>query len=207
MKGFSLLETNLPSPKSPNPYASQSPKSLFPFVTISANADAPNTYNELTKTASDNNPTDNKGDKDKEDEDKEDEDKEDDEDEKNDEKSKNDCDSTNATAVYTVYQLPENVKVETGEESQECIMQFRAKLFRFIDSSKINNDKDENKDENKDDNKDEKSKNDHSKQSEWREVGIGPIKLLQSTDNIVPSSFSSSRIVMRREDKPGGHGK
>jgi hypothetical protein len=167
-----------------------SPKSLFPFVTISANADAP--YNELTKIASVNTPnvddssnTDNKDDKDeKVNEDKDDEDSEDD-----------NGDATNATAVYTVYQLPENVKVETGEECQECLIQFRAKLFRFEDLSKTNT------------NKDEKSKNNNIEpSSEWKEVGIGPIKLLQSTNKNESSSSSSSRIVMRREDKQGGNG-
>lgn len=109
-----------------------------------------------------------------------------------------------------VYKLPENAVVVTGEEDQECIKQVRGKLFRWgvpgtqssvgVSTSPDKNDSDSSKE----------------KISTWLEVGVGPVRILQEKiDSIIPNADGSTeesktlkkvRIVMRREEKKGGHG-
>lgn len=130
-------------------------------------------------------------------------------------------------ASMKIISLPENVKLVTGEENDECLLQMRAKLFRLnahvaVPSSGSN---------------DSLSRSSTaagqsapqgskaavdvtnvlaavgkssttgkaapaSKEAEWVEVGIGPLKILRRkfTDG-------HGRLVMRREDKAGGVGK
>ena len=83
--------------------------------------------------------------------------------------------------------------VKNGEENEESILQYRAKLYRLIPKT---------------------STEDESKQPNWREVGIGPLRILKTKKIILKdsnesdnaSSASTYRIVQRRECTPGGPG-
>jgi E3 SUMO-protein ligase RanBP2 len=96
-------------------------------------------------------------------------------------------DQTKPNTIYKTYEMPENVVIETGEENEKCKLQLRAKLYRL-------------------DVKDSKDVDDSSKKSgEWIEVGVGPIKILETLED--DESQRTSRIVMRREgEKKGGQG-
>lgn len=85
-----------------------------------------------------------------------------------------------------------------------------------IVASSNNNDKDKKqtppdaKEKKKDDNDDDKTGDDKalptkepSKPTKWRELGIGPLRVLRRKD---ASGAASSRVVQRRESAPGGMG-
>jgi hypothetical protein len=129
-----------------------------------------------------------------------------------------------------IISLPENVKLVTGEEDDECLLQFRAKMFRLnaqIDAAAKTNGAHEGasegsaEGENKEGDKAKlevnsvlsamgKEKNAKgaksapAKAAEWVEVGIGPLKILSRKSS--QGGAGSGRLVMRREDKQGGLG-
>ena len=97
----------------------------------------------------------------------------------------------NETGHETSPTKPEvSVDVDNGEKGEECIFQLRAKLFRLSTPEK-------GPEDDKDTNKDADAK------AEWVEVGIGPLRVLESTEEDVSSKY---RLVMRRENQPGGQG-
>lgn len=90
----------------------------------------------------------------------------------------------------TCIQSTTTESVSNGEENEVCILQFRAKLYRLVPVA-------------------------NEESSEWKEVGIGPLRLLKTTTNAandsspkkVDKSLSSTyRLVQRRECTPGGLG-
>lgn len=106
--------------------------------------------------------------------------------------------------------------VSNGEENEELILQYRAKLFALVPKPSPST-----SDKKSEDNK-EGSQSDEQvsqeQQKNWREVGIGPLRVLK-TKQINPSSPKQSssstddttssttfRIVQRRECTPGGPG-
>lgn len=129
-----------------------------------------------------------------------------------------------------VYHLPDNVSVVTGEENEECLFQFRAKLYRWNLMTIIS---DESFAESTPDDQSIKnsalpveSASPSKADGNWIEVGVGPVRILSGklidtsidkekienenchvNDKSVKSSFKKTRVVMRREDKKGGHGK
>lgn len=80
--------------------------------------------------------------------------------------------------------------MDNGEAGEECIFQLRAKLFRLSTPQQPS-----------DDDKDASKETDAK--AEWVEVGIGPLRVLESTEEDVSSKY---RLVMRRENQPGGQG-
>mmetsp|Transcript_491 Transcript_491/g.822 ORF Transcript_491/g.822 Transcript_491/m.822 type:complete len:440 (+) Transcript_491:3-1322(+) len=133
------------------------------------------------------------------------------------------CDAT-FTKICSL-PLPENAVVVTGEENEELLLQIRAKLYRLqslptkpsssssITSTAITSSitvapivEIEKKEEASVDEKEEVKQ----PQSEWVEVGIGPLKLLKKNKEEIENSSeggkSEGRLVMRREDKKGGLG-
>lgn len=143
---------------------------------------------------------------------------------------------TNANhASMKIISLPENVKLVTGEEDDECMLQMRAKMFRlnahataFTDAESKGNTAAEKSGEEaaaavqatgsgavdvanvlaavgkaSEASKAGKSGSSvGSREAEWVEVGIGPLKILSRK----VGAQSSGRLVMRREDKQGGLG-
>lgn len=113
--------------------------------------------------------------------------------------------------IYTLAGGP----IITGEEGEECIFEVRTKLYRLSYNNPLPT---PSSTENKDDNDSIKdgcsSKEDASKNnvtSEWIEIGVGPARLLKSlplpeTADTPSSQKQKVRIVMRREEKKGGHG-
>lgn len=188
-KPSSLSELDIPSPKSPkvNPFASTSP-SNNPFMKMVTGKEK--LWDQFATEASKSSTTSVNTDdgivathaKDSA------EDKESDNDddvEKDEDPGKDDpeAEQTKSTTVYKTYEMPENVVTETGEENEKCKLQLRVKLYRL------------NIDEN----------NDSKKSVDWVEVGVGPIKILQTLED--DESQRSSRIVMRREgEKKSGQG-
>jgi len=95
------------------------------------------------------------------------------------------------TKVSATYLQPTTTEsVSNGEENEVCILQYRAKLFRLVPVV-------------------------NEVSSEWKEVGIGPLRLLKTTTNATNNSSpkkednsvtSSYRLVQRRECTPGGLG-
>ncbi|XP_030374660.1 E3 SUMO-protein ligase RanBP2 isoform X2 [Scaptodrosophila lebanonensis] len=80
--------------------------------------------------------------------------------------SAEDAEEYEPTAQFTpVIPLPELIEVVTGEEHEVVLFEHRAKLLRFVKES-----------------------------GEWKERGLGNIKLLQDRDNV-----NQVRLVMRRE--------
>lgn len=151
-------------------------------------------------------------------------------------------DDSNAldTQNFVKYTLPE-VVVINGEEQDQCLLQVRAKLFRLhtaqpiVPSSTTTSSAEHNEDTTATNEDKEKvikvvpkiptssvfslelpkpaeADNTTSKSAEWVEVGIGPVKLLQSQQESSDSTGNGKkkqvgRLVMRREEKKGGIGK
>jgi len=135
-------------------------------------------------------------------------------------------DDTASASVGGILQAEENIS--NGEEGEECLFECRAKLFRLAkkiikekvqkppnmdnvsngvvaasqkEQSPLSSGKQEeskNEKNEKEAEKQEEAKN----EMEWREVGIGPARLLKKSKN----GSSSTRVVMRRETQPGGSG-
>ncbi|GMH60353.1 hypothetical protein TL16_g03027 [Triparma laevis f. inornata] len=72
-----------------------------------------------------------------------------------------------------------------GEESEQCVLQLRIKTFRLTTSRDVS------------------SSSAPKKFGEWKEMGIGPIRVLQPTVDTVTTHV---RLVQRRETTPGGQG-
>lgn len=124
--------------------------------------------------------------------------------------------------LTNTYNLPENVVIVTGEENETCLQQLRAKLFRWVLNSATPSIPADTTISST--NSDESPKTEQKRPSEslggsvdgyWVEVGIGPVRLLRErqeddsekeSDNTV-DQIRKSRIVMRREERKGGHGK
>lgn len=110
-------------------------------------------------------------------------------------------------AVYGKTYAMTGGPILTGEESETCLLQVRAKLFKLVTKLPEKPDSD-------DDAADTKSRDKRSPESapakEWSEVGVGPLRVLKAKESGSDTSSSSSnngaRIVMRREDKKGGLG-
>ncbi len=116
--------------------------------------------------------------------------------------------------TFVKYSMPENVTVVTGEEQDECLLQVRAKLFRLgtSHSSSSSSGSRASSAESKPVGNEaasasvfadivqesSSSASSGAGAAEWVEVGIGPVKLLQS--------LVAGRLVMRREEKKGGIG-
>lgn len=79
----------------------------------------------------------------------------------------------------------------TGEESDECLLHFRVKLYKLKQNLILDSDDVERKA--------------NSNDMEWIEIGVGPLKVLQ--ENKSDEITKKSRLVMRREDKKGGIGR
>jgi hypothetical protein len=79
----------------------------------------------------------------------------------------------------------------TGEESDECLLHYRVKLYKLKQNLSHLSDNLEGKG--------------NSNDMEWIEIGVGPLKVLQESKS--DESSKKSRLVMRREDKKGGIGK
>ncbi|GMH96248.1 hypothetical protein TrST_g8452 [Triparma strigata] len=79
-----------------------------------------------------------------------------------------------------------------GEESEQCVLQLRIKTFRLTTARDLEKAPPT-----------ETSQSVPKKVGEWKEMGIGPIRVLQP-----PSSSSTThvRLVQRRETTPGGQG-
>lgn len=138
---------------------------------------------------------------------------------------------SNAHASMKIISLPENVKLVTGEEDDQCLLQLRSKLYRLnanISSAvlastttvsateKANGDADHSHagvsassvlgavaDSAKSAGTNKKT--DQPGRVEWAEVGIGPLKIL-SRKSDTSAGGSVGRLVMRREEKQGGIG-
>lgn len=143
-------------------------------------------------------------------------DEDDNDDQEGDDNNNNQQDQPSPGKMYTTYALPENVIVVTGEEQDECLLQLRVKLYRL---GVKETGKSKKKGEEEEEEKKEEVKIDITA-AEWIEVGIGPLKVLRQKEDEVAAtedsnntdigkqcSSSSSRLVMRREDKKGGIGK
>jgi len=122
-----------------------------------------------------------------------------------------------AKAIVTL----QEIEPCNGEEGERCILQLRAKLFR-LSEIKENTSKQSIQAKTTQDSKDgdnvgeklqkncqptEKNKSVDEKKSvalEWKEVGIGPARILVSSGQ--EEKTCPGRIVMRRETKPGGQG-
>jgi len=180
-KKSSLSELDIPSPKSPkvNPFASTSP-SNNPFMKMVENKEI--IWEKTTSTSSS---TDGIAATTKDKIEEKESDNDDDDDAEKDDDTGNDpeTEQTKASTVYKTYEMPENVITETGEENELCKLQLRGKLYRLnIDEI-----------------------NDSKKSVDWVEVGVGPIKILQTLED--DESQRTSRIVMRREgEKKSGQG-
>jgi hypothetical protein len=105
-----------------------------------------------------------------------------------------------------VYHLPDNVIVSTGEENEDCLSQLRAKLYRWIPKTETDLTSEQ-------DQADSPSKvltatkASASSDGMWVEVGVGPVRFLREKKASVElSNLKKTRIVMRREEKKGGHG-
>lgn len=136
-------------------------------------------------------------------------------------------------ASMKIISLPENVKLVTGEEEDECLLQIRAKLYRLNTGAELARPAAPTTTAvvvSASDSSDtaaavtatswldgvlqeKKAKSgDKTKAAEWAEVGIGPLKILSSkagssSDNGTGTSGAiSGRLVMRREDKQHGLG-
>jgi hypothetical protein len=131
-------------------------------------------------------------------------------------------------ASMKIISLPENVKLVTGEEDDECLLQTRAKLFRLnthadelMAGGLVGGDATGSSEPSKPTSSGSqttvdvanvlaavgKSSNSNktaapAREAEWVEVGIGPLKILQRK-----GGAHSGRLVMRREDKQGGLGR
>ena len=178
-----LTELTIPSPKSPkiNPFASTSPSSN-PFMKIVESKEKlwDSVANEASKPATTT--TETSTDTSSTIENNEKFAANDDDEGENPEE-----DLTKPNTIYKTYEMPENVVTETGEEHEKCKLQLRAKLYRL-------------------DVKDSKDAVESSKKSgEWLEVGVGPIKILETLED--DERQRTSRVVMRREgEKKGGQG-
>ena len=123
-------------------------------------------------------------------------------------------------ASMKIISLPENVKLVTGEEEDECLLQIRAKLYRLntgaemarptaaatgaTDSSSSATAATSWLDEVI---QEKRAKSgEKTKAAEWAEVGIGPLKILSTKASNSEGSAVSGRLVMRREDKQHGLG-
>lgn len=102
-----------------------------------------------------------------------------------------------------------NESVRNGEENEESILQCRCKLYTLVSKKSL---EDSKKDEESEAKKQQQPKN-------WREVGIGPLRILRtkkidtstsndSNDGDIKTNTNQStfRIVQRRECTPGGPG-
>jgi hypothetical protein len=115
-----------------------------------------------------------------------------------------DDEEADPSKVYgKVYPMPENVKVVTGEEDEECIMQARAKLYKLVvykggggASSSPGKDNDVNGNEQIGDKNDDKISTTAvpALAADWTEVGVGPIKLLRSSTLLSSSTGAQSAM-------------
>ncbi len=83
----------------------------------------------------------------------------------------------------------------TGEEDEDCLVQVRAKLYRLT--------------KREDDSSDNQASAKDQQSEEWKEVGVGPVRILRKHGTSGSSESVDerpTRIVMRREDKKGGQG-
>ena len=114
-----------------------------------------------------------------------------------------------------VVSLPEaDGPVKNGEENEETIITLRAKLYKLTKVVAAEEKKEETKTVGiqmatkvgqtvKDNNSESGSADQQSSkkaESSWREVGIGPLRVLTDTNT------SHTRVVQRRENTPGGQG-
>ena len=135
-------------------------------------------------------------------------------------------DDTASASAGGILQTEENIS--NGEEGEECLFECRAKLFRLAkkiikekvqkspnmdnvsngivaasqkEQSQLSSGKQEESKNDKNEKESEKQE-EAKNEMEWREVGIGPARLLKKSKN----GSSSTRVVMRRETQPGGSG-
>ena len=87
-----------------------------------------------------------------------------------------------------------------GEENEKCILQHRAKLYRLVEKKENPSQTEGEESEKKEDEKDSQKK-EATAEKEWKEVGTGPVRVLQHL-----SEKGQYRIVQRRETSPGGAG-
>jgi len=87
-----------------------------------------------------------------------------------------------------------------GEENEKCILQHRAKLYRLVEKKENPSQTEGEESEKKEDEKDSQKK-EATVEKEWKEVGTGPVRVLQHL-----SEKGQYRIVQRRETSPGGAG-
>jgi len=109
--------------------------------------------------------------------------------------------------------LPENVKLTTGEEDEVKMHEVRCKSFKLVTQAETkeveerkesanpsvrpsSNFENKNRESSKDDKESDEKK---GPQHRWQELGIGPVKILRSTNHA-----DKFRMVQRRESTPNG---
>lgn len=128
--------------------------------------------------------------------------------------------NTDAANTEPTITLPESVELTTGEESERKLCEIRCKAFKWVEEEKVEkptesttiegpsvkqsstfeNITQESSSEQKEVQKEETSAAENGKpRHRWQELGIGPLKILRSTE--FPDKF---RMVQRRESSPNG---
>jgi len=107
---------------------------------------------------------------------------------------------TDDPTTESVFPSTEAGDPANGEENEKCILQHRAKLYRLVEKKENPSQTDGEESEKKEDEKDSQKK-EATAEKEWKEVGTGPVRVLQHL-----SEKGQYRIVQRRETSPGGAG-
>lgn len=118
----------------------------------------------------------------------------------------------NGISENPVFTLPSTLEEFNGEENEECILQIRAKLYRLSCCKTVRHEEEELNKESPE--KKTGSPISDTKQSStfsWREVGTGPLRVLQLRQEHkgageLHTKNTSTRVVQRRESTPGGSG-
>jgi hypothetical protein len=119
---------------------------------------------------------------------------------------------TEGIAENPVFSLPCTVEDFNGEENEDCILQLRAKLYRLSCCNTGQNQEEELKRENSEEvTGGTLSDTKESAVFSWKEVGTGPLRILQlRQEHKGQGEFNikntSTRVVQRRESTPGGSG-
>jgi len=111
--------------------------------------------------------------------------------------------------------------VNNGEEGEECLLQLRCKLYKLapkvtdntpstgLESAKSAGEEKATVEVAKE----EEEKKEKETALDWREVGIGPVRILKSTKKVEGeneeekgNTITTTRVVQRRETTPGGPG-
>lgn len=180
--------------KIPKPISQQThepPKLFIPpplFVQTSKN-DHSNNNNNSNHNSNNKNNNNNENESNENDDNDNDEDAEDINNNNNNSSNNNEDNLENNDGLDSPGLLSPSYNVANGESDEECILQLRAKLFRFSKTEQ---------------------------KSEWIEIGIGPLRVLRPTIKVInevnsetnkENIFQPSRLVMRRENTIRGVGK